>query len=139
IAGLTSRDGQIVRAAYLAMELTTWSVIVPLCCASLLTGLVQSLGTPWGLFRHYRVLVKLLLTLLCTGALLVHAQPIDDLAGDAGGSDLSNGDSRGARVQLVVAASLALLALLAATALSLYKPRGVTPYGWRKQRAPSQP
>ena len=30
IAGLTSQDAQIVRAAYLAMELTTWFVIVPL-------------------------------------------------------------------------------------------------------------
>jgi len=25
--------------------------------------------------------------------------------------------------------------LLVATALSVYKPKGMTPYGWRKQRA----
>ena len=31
-------------------------------------------------------------------------------------------------------ASAAVLALLVATTLSVYKPRGVTPYGWRKQR-----
>jgi hypothetical protein len=53
VAGLTSQDAQLVRAAYLAMELTTWFVIVPLAFASLLTGLVQALGTKWGLFRHY--------------------------------------------------------------------------------------
>ncbi|MBA3519246.1 MAG: hypothetical protein H0T75_16780, partial [Rhizobiales bacterium] len=66
VAGLTSKDPQMVRAAYLATELTASFVIVPLCLAALLTGLVQSLGTSWGLFRHYWVLVKLLLTVLVT-------------------------------------------------------------------------
>src|SRR5215207_577011 len=66
IAGLTSQDAQKVRAAYLAMELIARFVIVPLNLASLLTGLVQSLGTKWGLFRHYWILVKLLITILST-------------------------------------------------------------------------
>lgn len=39
IAGLSSQDAQIVRAAYLAMHLTTWFVIVPLSLAALLTEL----------------------------------------------------------------------------------------------------
>ena len=47
VAGLTSEDVRIVRAAYLAMELTARFVIVPLVLASLLTGIVQSLGTAW--------------------------------------------------------------------------------------------
>src|SRR5207244_1496267 len=72
LAGLTSRDGQMVRAAYLALELTASFVIVPLGFASLLTGLVQALGTKWGLFRHYWILVKLLITILSTVVLLVH-------------------------------------------------------------------
>ena len=46
------------------MELTGWYVIVPLCLASLVTGLVMSLGTRWGLFRHYWVLAKLLITIV---------------------------------------------------------------------------
>src|SRR5437762_3503112 len=66
IAGLTNQDTQIVRSAYLAMELTARFVVVPLAFASLLSGLVQSLGTPWGLVRHYWVLVKLLLTTFAT-------------------------------------------------------------------------
>jgi hypothetical protein len=69
-----------VRAAYLAMEMTGWFVIVPLSFASLLTGLVQSLGTPWGLFRHYWVLIKLLITILATILLLVHMRPTTYLA-----------------------------------------------------------
>ena len=80
VAGLVSQDAQIVRAAYLAMHLTTWFVIVPLCLAALLTGIVQSVGTPWGLFRHYWVATKLLLTVLATIILLVHTQPIDRVA-----------------------------------------------------------
>src|SRR5712691_3948233 len=66
VAGLTSQDAQVVRAVYLAMDLTARFVIVPLAFSSLLTGLIQSLGTPWGLFRHYWVLAKLLLTAFAT-------------------------------------------------------------------------
>lgn len=141
IAGLTSKDAQMVRAAYLAMELTTRFVIVPLCLASLLTGLISSLGTEWGLFRHYWILIKLLITILSTIGLLVHLQPISYLAGVAAEITLSGGDHQ-AQIQLVIVASAAILALLVATTLSMYKPRGVTPYGWRKQnekRLRSQP
>ena len=46
IAGLTSHDARMVRAAYLAMNLTAEFVIVPLAFASLSIGIVQSLGTP---------------------------------------------------------------------------------------------
>ena len=80
IAGLTSQDAQLVRAAYLAMELTTWFVIVPLAFVSGLTGVVSSLGTKWGLFRYYWVLMKLVITILATIVLLIHTQPIDLLA-----------------------------------------------------------
>src|SRR4030081_3109528 len=66
VAGLTGQDEPIVRAAYLAVDLTARFVIVPLAFASLLTGLVESLGTPWGLFRHYWVLAKFLLTVFAT-------------------------------------------------------------------------
>ncbi len=53
VAAVTSGDPQIVRGAYLTLELTGWYVLVPFAFASLLTGLVQALGTTWGLFRHY--------------------------------------------------------------------------------------
>src|SRR6266567_4486110 len=80
VAGLASQDSQLVRATYLAMELTGWFVIVPLSLASLPTGLVMSLGTEWGLFRHYWVLAKFLITVLATALLLVHMQPVGHLA-----------------------------------------------------------
>ena len=133
IAGVGSEDVQIVRAAYLAMHLTTWFIIVPLCLAALLTGIVQSLGTTWGLFRHYWVVTKLLLTVLATLILLVHTQPIDRVAAVAAQTTLASGDLRQLRFQLVGDACAALFVLLMTTALSVYKPWGMTPYGLRKQ------
>jgi hypothetical protein len=142
VTGLSSQDAQMVRAAYLAMELTGWFVIVPLSLASLPTGLIMALGTTWGLFRHYWVLVKLLITILATILLLVHMQPVGHLARVVAETTLASGELAGLRVQLVADAGAALLALLVATALSVYKPRGMTRYGWRKQheqRPVSQP
>ena len=133
VAGLTSRDDQTVRAAYIAMELTGWFVIVPLSLASLLTGFVLSLGTGWGLFRHYWVLAKLLITVLAVVILLVHMQPVSHVAGVARERALSGEDLRGLRVQLVADAGAALLALLVATTLAVYKPQGMTRYGWREE------
>jgi uncharacterized membrane protein len=133
VAGLTSQDARTVRASYLAMELTAWYVIVPLSFASPLTGIVQALGTQWGLFRHYWVLIKFLITIPSTIVLLVHMRAISHLAGVAAETTLSGGDLRGLRIQLAVDATAALLVLLVATMLSVYKPRGLTPYGRRKQ------
>src|SRR5918996_6256367 len=76
----TGQDAETLRAAYLAMERIAWNVIVPLALASLLTGLVVSLGTRWGLFRHYRVLISLLLTTLATVVLLLETRTIGYLA-----------------------------------------------------------
>jgi hypothetical protein len=135
VAGLTSQDAQLVRGAYLAMGLTAWFVIVPLSFAALLTGLIQSLGTKWGLFRHYWVLVKFLIAIFAIIVLLIHTQPIRLLAGAAAETTLSSADLREPRIQLVVAAGAGLLVLIVETTLGVYKPRGLTPYGWRKQHA----
>jgi hypothetical protein len=118
IAGLTSQDAQVVRSAYLAMKLTGWFVIVPLSLASLLTGLVQSLGTDWGLFRHYWILVKFVLTVGATTILLLHMPEVSRMKGV---------------VAEVVHGGGGLLVLLATTTLSVYKPWGRTGYGRRKQ------
>jgi len=133
IVGLTGHDSQMVRSSYLAMELTGWWVLVPLSVASLLTGLIQSLGTTWGLFRHYWVLIKLLITIPATVLLLVRMGPIGRLAGVAAGRTAFGADLGGIRIQVLADAAAALLLLLVAVTLSVYKPRGLTRYGWRKQ------
>ncbi|CAM5616455.1 hypothetical protein [Streptomyces aurantiogriseus] len=134
VAGLSSSAPQTVRGAYVAMDLVGWSVIVPLSIASLLTGVLQSLGTVWGLLRHYWVIAKLLITLLVTLLLLVHMQPVGHLADAAARAALAGGELEGMRIQLIADAAAALLVLLTAAALSVFKPRGVTRYGRRRQR-----
>lgn len=134
IVGLTSINAQRVRAVYVAMELIGWYVIVPMSVASLVTGTIQSLGTSWGLFRHYWVVFKLLIAVVATGFLLLHMQPTGYVANTAANSTLSSSDLRGMRTQLLVDSVAAVLVLIAATVLSIYKPRGLTPYGWRKER-----
>ena len=125
-AGLRSSDPQIVRGAYIAMEPITWWIIVPLAFASLGTGLVLSLGTPWGLIRHYWVLIKLLINLLSLPLLLLHTRIIQRVAATAALTNLAPVDLHPDRVQLVVASGASLAVLVVATLLSVYKPRGQT-------------
>ena len=133
ITGLTSHDAPLVRAAYLAMGLSGWFVIVPSSIAASLTGVAQALGTPWGLFKHYWVVVKLLLTVAATVLLLVHMQPVSYLAEVAAKADLSSAELRGMRIRLIADAVAALVVLLAATTISVYKPWGRIG-NWLQQR-----
>lgn len=135
LIGFNSVETQSVQAAYLAMRMAAWYVIVPLSLVSLLTGLIQSLGTKWGLFNHYWIVIKLLINVFANIALLVHTQPIGQLAAAAADRALSGGELQAARLQLVVAAGGGLALLLVALTLAVFKPRGLTPYGWRQQQA----
>ncbi|MFE9399362.1 hypothetical protein [Streptomyces flavidovirens] len=137
VTGLTTSTPQTARGAYLAMDVVGWYVIVPLSVASLLSGLVQSLGTVWGLLRHYWVIAKLLITVVATVLLLVHMQPVGQLADAAARATLVDGELEGMRIQLIADAAAALLVLLTAAALSVFKPRGVTRYGRRRRREQS--
>jgi hypothetical protein len=137
IIGLTSPDAQTVRSAYVSMETIGWFVIVPLCFAALLTGLVQSLGTEWGLFRHYWVLVKFLLTGTATVILLLHMPTVTRVARQAAEMRLPIASFATIQRQLVIHAAGGLLVLLVTTALSIYKPWGLTPYGRRRTLQPT--
>ncbi|MER7000417.1 hypothetical protein [Streptomyces sp. NPDC000410] len=132
LVGVTGSDPGAVRGVYLVMEPLAWFTLVPLAFASLVTGLVQSWVTPWGLLRHYWVLFKLGITVVCTGVLLLYTRTFETMA-QAAASDLPIESVRNASP--VLHALLALLALAAATVLSVFKPKGVTRRG---QRVPRQ-
>jgi hypothetical protein len=135
VAGLTSQNPEAVRGVYLVMELTGWVVLVPLSLGSLVTGLVCSLGSSWGLFRHYWVLFKLVINVVATVVLLLYMQTLDALGDVAAATALSGTGLGGLRdPSAVVHAAAALLLLLVATTLAIYKPRGMTRYGQRTQR-----
>ena len=131
VIGIMSADARMVRTASLAMEPITSLVIVPFCVAALVTGIVQGLGTSWGLFRYRWVVAKLLLTVLATVLLLVHTQAIERVGAVAADRVLSSTDLQNLRMELVAKAGAALMALVVATTLSVYKPWGLTSYGRR--------
>lgn len=134
IAASLGSPADTVRAAWVAMELTGWFVLVPLAVGSLVTGTWLALATRWGLFRHYWVLFAFVATLGATVVLVLHLPTVSrtaDIARRASGSDLSTlgGD--------LVHASLALLVLLLVLVLNVSKPQGLTRYGWRAQQRPA--
>jgi hypothetical protein len=131
ITGLISKDVQTARAAYYSMALIGWYVLVPLSLAALISGLVQSLGTRWGLIRHWWVVAKFLMTLVAAAVLLKHMQLVSRMAQIAAEKSFSSIDFRMMRIQLVIHPAGGLLILLAVTAISVFKPWGMTPYGQR--------
>lgn len=131
VIGLTSPDERTVRGAYLVMAPAAWFVLVPLAHASLLSGVALSLGTTWGLFRHYWVVLKLVITAFATVILLIYMATFRQMAGVAADPVVDVATVRNASP--MVHAILALILLLIASVLGVYKPLGMTPYGRRKQ------
>ena len=131
VASTTSENVQIVRAAWTAMELIGWFAIVPLALVSLLTGLVMSLGTNWGLFQHYWTLISFVLTTLATIVLLLHMPDVSLLVDAVQEADGTRLDEFGGDL---FHSGLGLVVLLVIQVLNVYKPRGLTRYGWRKKR-----
>ncbi|MET7396453.1 DUF2269 domain-containing protein [Dactylosporangium sp. NPDC005572] len=134
VVALTSGDAGVVRGVYLVLEPAGWATLVPFSLAGLATGLVQSIGTGWGLVRHYWVLVKLLLNLFATAVLLLYMQTLATLADLARDPGVELAELR--TVSPVVHAGAAVALLLVALVLSVYKPRGVTP--WAGPTAPGR-
>ena len=137
ILALVSRVELTVRGVYSVMEPVAWVVLLPLAFGSLATGLVMSLGTHWGVFRHYWVLLKLVITVVATLILVAYMETFRQMALVA--------KNPGAELELVrnpspvLHAALALIALLTATALAIYKPLGMTAYGRSKWRPTPPP
>ena len=114
----------VIRSAYISMEALGWFVIVPFSVASLASGLIQSLGTQWGLFRHYWVVAKLLITVGASLLLLLHMTVMSTVAQAASTGTLSVDHLRDPRVQLAGDAGAAAIVLLIAITLSVFKPDG---------------
>ncbi len=140
IAAEVSTKPATIRSAWLAMELIGWSVVVPLAVGALMTGLVLALGTRWGLFRHYWVIFSLALTAFATVVLVLHMPTVSSTARDARAASAAGLEGLGGDI---VHPGIGLAVLLAILVLNVYKPRGLTGHGQRKQTerldAPSTP
>ena len=129
VIALATENAVVVRGAYLLMAPAAWFVLVPLAHASLISGIVLSLGTTWGLFKHYWVVLKLALTCFATVVLLIYMGTFRQMAGVAADPVIDIDAVRNASP--VLHSVLALVLLMVATLLGVYKPFGMTPYGRR--------
>jgi hypothetical protein len=136
VAVATGQDAETLRAAYVGMGLIATRVIVPLALVALATGVVMAVGTPWGLLRHYWVLVSLLLTIVAAAVLMVETRTISFLAAVAADPVTSAEELRALGSTLPHSVG-GLLVLSVVLVLNMYKPRGLTRYGWRKQQEPA--
>ncbi|MDQ6892634.1 MAG: DUF2269 domain-containing protein [Acidobacteriota bacterium] len=133
VAAMATRDAQTLRAGWIAMELIGWYLIVPLAITSLFTGLLMALGTQWGLFRHYWVLISLVLTIVATVVLLQHMRTVTFFAREAAQAIPADlGRLRSALRGEILHAGVGLVVLFVIEALNVYKPQGVTWYGRRR-------
>lgn len=113
LAGLFSTDEQVVRAMYMAMGISAWFVILPLSVASFATGVIQALGTAaWGLFRHYWIVFKLVMTVTATVVLLMKLAPISYLAEMAAQPTFSSTDLLGLRTSTMLHAAGGVIVLV---------------------------
>ncbi|MDM4768292.1 hypothetical protein [Pelomonas sp. SE-A7] len=139
VAGLQAHEPQLMRAAYVGMDLLARLAILPLALAALLTGALMAWGTPWGFFRHYWVIAKLLLTAFAMAVLLAKMPLAATAAALANEPVLRLGALHEAGAQLDFHSISGLLVLLVPTILSIYKPRGMTDHGRRTQGSADRP
>lgn len=132
LAVVLTDDAEVMRAGLSAMNALTVYALVPMALFALVMAISQSLVSPWGLFRHWWVVVKLLVTLPAVLVLLQYTSTMASITKMAAGEP-SAAALRSLAMSPVLHAGVALLVLLLATTLSVYKPRGLTPYGWRKE------
>lgn len=129
ITAAVSEDPLTVRAAWIGMELLGCQAVVPLGCLALLTGLIMSVGTPWGLVRHYWVLIALVLTVLALAVLIFHMPAV------TAGAELARTLDVRAVTELggdVLHPALGLVVLIVIAVLNIFKPRGMTRYGQKR-------
>ena len=128
----TNSDLQMVSAAWIGMNAIVTYVIVPLAIATLITGIIQSLGTKWGLVRYWWVLISLVLTIFATVVLLSQTEHIRLAAEAASHAETVSGE-HGGRGNTLLHSIGGMVVLIVITVLNVYKPPGLTAYGWRKE------
>ncbi|WP_460666769.1 DUF2269 domain-containing protein [Kribbella swartbergensis] len=132
VSAAVTSDELTIRSAWVAMEIIGWYALVPLAVVTVVTGVMMSLITPWGLFQHYWVVVSLLFTVISTIVLILHMPDVSSAtavarAGTSAdvahlGSDLAH-------------PSIGLAILLVVAVLNTYKPKGMTRRGQRLTRS----
>jgi hypothetical protein len=103
------------------MDIVASLVVLPLIVAALGLGILQALVTPWGLLRQAWIVWKLGLTAVALAVFLLQLPAIAALALRASDGGALPAE---ARMAMVLHSAGGLAVLLAAAALSIYKPAG---------------
>ncbi|MCX4559504.1 DUF2269 domain-containing protein [Streptomyces phaeochromogenes] len=122
ITATTTGSAVTVEASVRAMKLFADWLLLPLAFLTLVSGLVLSLGTPWGLARHRWVYIKFWLTLATITATVFALRPgvgAAVTAVSAGGPLPDAGD-------VLFGPIVSLSAYLFMTVISVLKPWGLT-------------
>ena len=125
VTALRTGDPAVRHAAYLAGHLGDRAVMIPFSLLALLSGLLSSLGTPWGLIKHYWVMTKLVLTV---AVMVFAAFYLSQWAEQAGAAPVGTAPGVLGR-QVVIGAAATFSVLLLNTTLSVFKPWGRTRRG----------
>ncbi|MFG2138769.1 DUF2269 domain-containing protein [Streptomyces sp. NPDC048650] len=129
VAGYTTASPATAAAAYRAMKIFGDWLLLPVALTALVTGLVLSLGTRWGLARHRWVYTKFWLTVVTVLLSAFALRPgIDQAAAQATAGTVTPD------ISLVVAPAVATATYFFLTAISMLKPWGPTARGSRPRR-----
>ncbi|WP_255949435.1 DUF2269 family protein [Streptomyces odontomachi] len=136
VTAVTTGSPVVTEASYRSMKVFTDWLIAPISLLTLLTGLVLSLGTPWGLAQHRWVFIKFWMTLVTTGLSIFALRPeITNAVGHA-----IAGGAIPEQYALISAPSVSLSAYTFMTVISVLKPWGLTKHGQRvRDRARRRP
>nr|CEL17482.1 Flavodoxin reductases (ferredoxin-NADPH reductases) family 1; Vanillate O-demethylase oxidoreductase [Kibdelosporangium sp. MJ126-NF4] len=139
VVAMTTRDAEVMLVTYRLMESFDLTLLPWANFASTLSGIAVGIVTPWGLVRYYWVAIKLAISVsilvLAFGflhnRLVAAAADADRLATTGAAPDL------GSLPETVFGGfTFALINLVAAVLLSLYKPGGKTKRGKRTSARP---
>jgi len=113
VRAATTDDAALADAAYDLLAMSSAVFGIPLSVVALGTGLAMAIGGPWSVLRTPWVTAKLVLlaSVMLNGALIL-SPALDTVR--AGGADLGG--------RIVASTAWGVLALAAATALSVYRP-----------------
>jgi hypothetical protein len=131
VAGFITRNPVLRHAAFTFMHVYDLTIMIPLGYLALVTGVLLSVGTNWGLLKHWWIVTKLVLTI----AVLAFAGFFTSgwvLGAVARTAEDPMADLGALAVQLAVNFAAFNVVFWTTTIISIYKPWGPTPRGKRK-------
>ncbi len=127
LTGLLAETHAVRHGAYELMHIFDLTIVIPSMMLSIITGLVTALCTPWGLLKHWWVLVKFVISLaIPAAAAAFQARWIIELAARTQDPAAQPG---GLGVAVAVCMVCYTTLLWTATTLSVVKPWGRTRWG----------